>query len=101
MILFVIRDVKAEVYKTPMMFENFAEAERQFTTACRQGETMLSQYPEDFILYAIADINVINATVTVFDSPIEVIRGFDIKAKQIENIRKNMEGVKNGNENNE
>ena len=57
MILCGVYDKKADFYNYFSVFNNRAEAVRSFTLACRDKDSMLSKFPEDYDLYYLADVD--------------------------------------------
>lgn len=48
---FSVRDQKGEVFNTPFFKKTHGEAERDFTTLCKDQNSMVSKFPDDFDLY--------------------------------------------------
>ena len=48
--MFSIQDTKAQTFNPPFYQKNHAEAIRTFSKICNDDTSMLSQFPEDFIL---------------------------------------------------
>lgn len=57
MILCGVYDKKADFYNYFAVFNNRAEAVRSFTLACRDKDSVLSKFPEDYDLYFLADVD--------------------------------------------
>lgn len=57
MILCGVYDKKAAFYNYFAVFNNRAEAARSFTLACRDKDSMLSKFPDDYDLYFLADVD--------------------------------------------
>ena len=57
MILCGVYDKKADFYNYFAVFTSRAEAVRSFTLACRDKDSMLSKFPEDYDLYFVADVD--------------------------------------------
>ena len=57
MILCGVYDKKADFDNYFAVFNNRAEAVRSFTLACRDKDSMLSKFPEDYDLYFLADVD--------------------------------------------
>jgi len=55
--MFAIRDRKIGAYKAPFVARNAGDASRMFAGAIKQGNTQLSEYPEDFDLFFIGTFN--------------------------------------------
>jgi len=55
--MFAIRDRKIGAYKAPFVARNKGDASRMFAGAIKQGNTQLSEYPEDFDLFFIGSFN--------------------------------------------
>ena len=51
--VYTIYDSKAEVYMPPFMFGTKGEAIRAVTTTVNDGQSALSQFPEDYTLFEI------------------------------------------------
>ena len=62
MILCGVYDKKADFYNYFAVFNNRAEAVRSFTLACRDKDSMLSKFPEDYDLYFLADVDLMSAS---------------------------------------
>ena len=52
-----VYDKKAAFYNYFAVFNNRAEAVRSFTLACRDKDSMLSKFPDDYDLYFLASID--------------------------------------------
>lgn len=57
MIICGVYDKKADFFISFVVFNNRAEAVRSFTLGCRDKDSMLSKFPEDYELYFIANID--------------------------------------------
>lgn len=55
MILISVRDSKAETWSPPVCVQNKAVAMRDFSRACTQSNTLMSQCPADFDLWHVGD----------------------------------------------
>lgn len=55
--LYSIMDSKAKTYARPFLFQHDGEALRAFQGSVQKGDTQLSQFPEDFILYKIGSFD--------------------------------------------
>lgn len=53
--IYVIRDVKSEVYGTPYFSPNDSVAVRSFFDLAHSPDTLVNRHPEDFSLYYIGD----------------------------------------------
>jgi len=56
-ILFAVRDKKAQIYQNFFIANSIAEAIRSFRTAANDKSTQLNQFPEEFELYKICEVD--------------------------------------------
>lgn len=55
--VFSILDTKAGTYNPPFYQKNVGEATRTFSKICSDRESLISQYPEDFVLCLVGDFD--------------------------------------------
>lgn len=72
-----IRDIKAEMWLKPTFETNEETAKRNFMIMVQDSETRLSQTPEDYSLYVIAEYNNDNATYEDFKENKLLCNGLD------------------------
>lgn len=76
--MYAIRDVKADFFNNPIALRTDMEAMRAFQEACRPGqETMISSYPEDYVLVHVGEFDNNNGVVYPCDTPAVVLTGID------------------------
>ena len=68
-IIVAVRDVKLEAFMSPFTVETKALALRVFGDAVNDGKSPVSQHPEDFDLYQLAEV-ALDTGVIVPNSPI-------------------------------
>lgn len=79
-----VRDKKAEAFMTPFQARTDAEAIRSFTDACSDDKSPFYRYPEDFVLYRVAEWNeTIGSFVPVNGGAMELISGFECRSQSI------------------
>lgn len=49
--IFAVFDTKAAAYMAPFMMPTIGMAIRQFSDAAQKGDNLMSQHPEDFVLF--------------------------------------------------
>lgn len=55
LLLFAVRDLKAEYFNRPMSMRTVGEALRAFQDECRSPDSALSAHPEDYVLYQVGE----------------------------------------------
>lgn len=56
-IAFSIYDTKAEIFNPPFYQRNAGEAARSFSKIVNESNSLLNQYPEDYVLIQIGSFN--------------------------------------------
>lgn len=84
--LYVVFDSKVGVYQMPFFSQADAAAARTFADAVKQGDSLMSRHPEDFVLIRIGDVEDSTGVVTTPVTPVEVFRGRDV-SKEADNVR--------------
>lgn len=84
--LFVVYDCKVCNYSMPLFAQSDQAAVRAFSDALKQGDTLMSRHPEDFVLFRIADVDDSNGAVTTPPTPVEVFAGRNLD-KEKANVR--------------
>lgn len=69
MLLFVVRDVKADAYGAPMSVATKGLALRSFTEACLDPRSEMNKYPEDYMLYVIGQYEPNTGCISPFPVP--------------------------------
>lgn len=73
--IYLVRDAKAEAFMSqPIMATTPGIAERQFITHMRQPDSMLAQYPGDFSLWVVGELEMVSGVLTAI-SPRELVNG--------------------------
>lgn len=75
--MYVIRDVKSELYGKPFLFVNDAMAMRSFGHAVTGADQAMSDHAEDFVLYFIGTYDDVSGLVTPND-PIRIVGGVEM-----------------------
>lgn len=70
--MFSVYDVKARAFAQPFYFAEKGQAIRAFISAVNDDKTMLSKYPEDYMLYFIGTFDDSTAELT-FNNPVELL----------------------------
>lgn len=55
--MFSIYDTKSQVYNPPFYQKNAGEASRSFSKICQDPQTLINQFPEDFVLQQIGEFD--------------------------------------------
>ena len=74
--VYCIRDEKQEGFGRPFFVTNEAMAHRAFEQAVSGGDKMMSEYPDDYVLYAIGIWDDVSGVFTGQD-PNRVMNGFE------------------------
>jgi len=80
-ILCSIYDVKANVYNVPFASPNREMAIRSFAATCSDPQSMISKFPEDFILYVVGDYNDSNGSISGQESFDNLCNGSNVREK--------------------
>lgn len=70
--LYSVFDVKATTFAAPFILQNDAIAIRSFAAAVKDPESMLSKYPEDYILYCIGTFDPDSSVIDSFAKPVHL-----------------------------
>jgi len=73
-----IRDAKAEIFNPPFYKKTHGEAERDFTTLCRDEKSQVSKYPEDYDLYWVGSFDDASGKFEALDTPQHIIKAVQI-----------------------
>nr|WAE43332.1 MAG: nonstructural protein [Microviridae sp.] len=84
--LFAIRDNKVGAYCKPFVESNAIQASRALHQAVNDPLVQLSQFPEDFDLYELAEIDDQTGNVTEKGSPIFVVSAVSLKLSKKEKV---------------
>ena len=77
--LFSFRDVKTEKFGVLFEAVTFEDAVRSFCTLLKSGSnSLICQYPDDFILYHIGEFDIDSGLLRPLDSPVRVISGLEV-----------------------
>lgn len=70
--MFNLLDVKTKVYDTPFCAKTFGEMERMFKTTLSSGSknSLICQYPKDFLVYHIGSYDEENGRINLLDNPV-------------------------------
>lgn len=66
---FAVRDQKGECFRTPFFLKTPGEAIRDFSKLCKDPQSMLNQFPEDYDLYAVGEFDEDLGTFLSYDTP--------------------------------
>jgi hypothetical protein len=80
--LYSVFDRKAKVYNTPMFLVNDQVALRVFHSMVFDKDTMVSRYPEDYILYRVGEFNTLDGIVKGSCYPEEIAQGIQLKKEE-------------------
>lgn len=79
LIVYSVRDLKAEYFISPFTLHSDAEAIRSFGDAVSKGGTTLSDHPEDFQLYKVGEFDIDSGLIVSFPSPVALAMASDFK----------------------
>lgn len=80
--IYSIRDSKGEIYNPPFYKKTHGEAERDFTTLCKDEKSTVAQYPEDFDLYYLGDYDDVKGTISSLDTPQHITKAVSVMNRQ-------------------
>lgn len=83
--IYSVLDVKADEFGPVFLNANDRLAERTVLESCRGGQSLLSQYPEDFILYRIGSFDTSTGLLKGEDRPVIVLAVKDITKREVRN----------------
>lgn len=75
---FSIRDSKAEIFNTPFFKNTLGEAERDFSTLCKDEKSNVFQYPEDYDLYYLGTYNNNTGCYKTLDTPQHMLKAVQV-----------------------
>lgn len=73
-----IRDIKQEIYGTPVVFLNEAVARRTFKDEVNNPQSSFSRHPEDYQLFVLGHFFEISGLVVPVQAPVYVCAGSDL-----------------------
>lgn len=85
--LYVVFDVKVGLYSMPFFAVSDQGAARSFGDALQQEGSLMAKHPEDFSLIRVADVEDSTGQVTTPVTPVEIVNGRNLKAKETSNVR--------------
>lgn len=85
--LYVVFDSKVGLYSMPFFSVSDQAAARTFGDALKAGDSLMTRHPEDFSLIRLADVEDSTGQVTTPVSPVEIVNGRNLKAKEEGNVR--------------
>jgi len=80
---YCVLDRKAKVYNTPYFMMNDLVAIRQFTVIANDPESMISKFPEDYILFRVGKFDMLTGKITPAEVIEEVTQGLKVKREVI------------------
>lgn len=80
--IYSIRDSKGEHFKPPFYKHTHGEAERDFTTLCRDEKSTVSQYPDDFDLYYLGIYDDQTGKIASLDTPQHIVKAIQVISKK-------------------
>lgn len=80
--VYSIRDAKAEIFNPPFYKKTHGEAERDFSTLCRDEKAMPAQYPEDFDLYYLGTYDDVSGKLTPLDTPQHITKAVNVLTRK-------------------
>lgn len=87
--MYSIYDIKGQLYAPPYFANNIGSATRMFDGACRDPNTQLAKYPEDFRLFELGEFDDNTGRFTCPDQPTFVIGASDITGKLLQKENNN------------
>lgn len=76
-LLFSIRDQKAGRYGPPFAKQTRGEAEREFFTITNNEQSTINQFPADFDLWEIGELDQTNGKITPLPTPVHMMKAID------------------------
>lgn len=67
--IFSLYDKKGQIYTTPFFFSQVGEATRALDGIVNNGQTQVSQYPDDFAMYKIGEFDDVSGKFKPCDVP--------------------------------
>ena len=68
-ILYTLHDVKAGSFCAPFVAENDAVVRRDLAPVVARGDSMISRYPADFVVYALGEFDAPTGRLVAYDKP--------------------------------
>lgn len=79
MLLFAVKDMKAQLFAQPFAQRTKAEAMRAWDAVANGANSQISDYPNDFRLYCLASFNVETGVLDVYPRPEDMGSAADVK----------------------
>jgi len=80
--MYSVRDAKTEIFNPPFYKKTHGEAERDFTTLCRDDKSQVAQYPEDYDLYFLGTYDDVSGRIDSLDTPQHIIKAVQVLQRQ-------------------
>lgn len=77
-----IRDSKASIFNPPFYKKTHGEAERDFTTLCKDEKSTCAQYPEDFDLYFLGTYDDQTGVFKSLDTPQHITKAVNVISRE-------------------
>jgi len=81
MILFAIRDTKAEHYAPPFCKPSRGEAERDFIQLSKDEKSVVNKFPQDFDLFELGELDQTSGKIIPHDTPRHMCKAIDFVTK--------------------
>ena len=79
LLVYSVRDAKAEVFNTPFFQKTHGEAERTFKQLANDDKSMVGKYPDDYDLYYIGKYDDSSGKIEPLDTPQHVVKAIQLK----------------------
>lgn len=85
LVIYTVRDAKAECYLPPFTMRTNAEAMRAFADSVVKAGTTIHDHPEDFFLYRVGRFSQVSGEV-ILEAPISLCNGTDYIDREVSNV---------------
>lgn len=79
--MFAIYDVKAEIFTAPHFMRTVGEAVRGFSMEVQNPDSMLSKWPDDYVLYEVGEFDQVTGALVARETPYKITSGFECKPR--------------------
>lgn len=76
-----VKDLKADLFLTPSFQRSIADAIRSWEVVANEGDSLVSRFPQDFVLYHLGDFDAETGRITLSENPTSLGSAYDFKKK--------------------
>lgn len=82
MIISAVKDLKSDIFLQPQFQRSVADALRNWEIVANEGDSMVSRFPDDFVLYQLGTFDPNTAQIELLDRPSNLASAAELKRKK-------------------